>query len=78
MVDITERKKAEEALRESEKQYRTLFESIADTVFLIDQETGGLLDVNPAATRMYGFNREEFLQMTATDVSAEPEKPPVL
>ena len=72
--DITDRKQAEEALRESEKQYRTLFEATADTVFLIDQETGSLLDVNPAATRMYGFNREEFIRMTTTDVSAEPEK----
>jgi PAS domain S-box-containing protein len=72
--DITDRKQAEEALRESEKQYRTLFEATADTVFLIDQESGSLLDVNPAATRMYGFNREEFLRMTTTDVSAEPEK----
>ena len=72
--DITERQQAEEKLRDSEKQYRTLFEAIADAVFLIDQETGHLLDVNPAATRMYGFNREEFLQMTAMDVSAEFEK----
>jgi two-component system cell cycle sensor histidine kinase/response regulator CckA len=72
--DITERKRAEEALRGSEKQYRTLFEAIADTVFLIDQETGSILDVNPTATRMYGFSRDEFLQMTTTDVSAEPEK----
>ena len=68
------RKQTQEAFRESEKQYRTLFEAIADTVFLIDQETGSLLDVNPAATRMYGFNREEFLRMTVTDVSDEPEK----
>ena len=61
-------------LQKSEMQYRTLFEAIADAVFLIDQETGSILDVNPAATRLYGFNREEFLRMTATDVSAEPEK----
>jgi two-component system cell cycle sensor histidine kinase/response regulator CckA len=64
----------EQRLKESEKQYRSLFEAIADTVFLIDQQTGSLLDVNPAATRMYGFNRDEFLRMTTTDVSAEPEK----
>lgn len=61
-------------LRESEMQYRTLFEAIADAVFLIDRKTGSILDVNPAATRLYRFSREEFLQMTATDVSAEPEK----
>ena len=72
--DITERKRMEKALRDRDKQYHALFEAIADTVFLIDQETGSLLDVNPAATRMYGFNREEFLRMTTTDVSAEPEK----
>ena len=44
------------------------------TPFVIDQGTGRLLDVNPAATLMYGFSREEFLRMTTTDVSAEPDE----
>jgi PAS domain S-box-containing protein len=74
VMEYKARQLAEQTLREREEQYRTLFESIADAVFLIDQETGGLLDMNPAATLMYGFNREEFLRMIATNVSAEPEE----
>jgi PAS domain S-box-containing protein len=72
--NITERKVAEEALRESETKHRALFESIADTVFLIDQKTGNILDVNPAGSRQYGFNHDEFVRMNAVDVSAEPEQ----
>jgi PAS domain S-box-containing protein len=74
MSDIQQHREMEEHLQDSEMQYRTLFEAIADAVFLIHQETGRILDVNPAATCMYGFNREEFQQMTSMDVSAEPEE----
>ena len=73
-VDITDRKRAEEALQESETKHRALFESIADTVFLIDQKTGNILDVNPAASRQYGFDHDEFILMNAAEVSAEPEQ----
>lgn len=71
--DITERKKVEDALLESEKKYRTLFDAIADSVFVIDQATGKILDVNSTATRTYGFSRDEFIKMDAKEVSAEPE-----
>lgn len=72
--DITERIKAEEAIRESEEKYRLLFEAESDAIFMIDVESGQILDVNPAATRTYGYSREELLQMKNTDVSAEPDK----
>ncbi|MFC1983467.1 PAS domain S-box protein [Chloroflexota bacterium] len=70
--DITERKQAEEALRESEGKYRTLFELGSDALFLIEVETGRILDLNDAALKMYGYSREEALQMKNTDFSAEP------
>jgi len=73
LLETRRRRTIEEALRETGLQYRTLFESIADTVFVIDQGTGRLLDVNPAATLMYGFSREDFLRMTLADVSAESD-----
>lgn len=70
--DITERKRAEEAVKESEERYRGLFNLISDAVYVIDQETGRVLDVNETACKMYGYTREEWLKMQNTDVSAEP------
>jgi len=72
VTDITERKQAEEALRESEDKYRKLFELGSDALFLIEVETGRILDLNDTALKMYGYSREEALQMKNTDFSAEP------
>jgi len=58
--DITERKKAEEALRESEEKMRVTFESIGDAVAVIDLE-GHFVQVNEAAARMSGYTREELV-----------------
>ncbi len=74
LQDITERRRAEEALRESEEHYHALFNLISDAVYVIEQETGRVLDVNEAACRIYGYTREEWLKMKNTDVSAEPDE----
>ncbi|MCE5335709.1 MAG: PAS domain S-box protein [Desulfobacteraceae bacterium] len=58
--DITERKRMEEALTQSEETYRTLFESMSQGVFSLNGD-GAVIDVNPAALRMYGLSREEFV-----------------
>ena len=63
-----------EALRESEERYRQLFEAESDAVFLIDNETGSILEANSAASAMYGYSRDELLARTNEDLSAEPEK----
>jgi two-component system cell cycle sensor histidine kinase/response regulator CckA len=73
-VDVTERKRMEEALRESEEKYRQLFELESDAIFLIDNETDRILEVNAAGLALYGYSREELLQKRNTDVSAEPDK----
>ena len=72
--DITERKLAEQRLRESQERYQRLFELESDAIVLVDSEAHGFVDVNQSAQRLYGYSREEFLQMKAEDVSAEPEK----
>ncbi|MCD4651684.1 MAG: PAS domain S-box protein, partial [Candidatus Cloacimonetes bacterium] len=72
--DITERRQAAEILRESEEKYRQLFELESDAIFLIEKETGKILEVNTSATKIYGFSREELLTMKNIDLSAEPEK----
>ena len=66
--------RAELALRESEEKFRRVFAVENDALFLLDQDTGAILEVNDAACTMYGYMREELLRMKATDVSAEPEE----
>ena len=74
MLDITERKQAKQQLRASEERYRRLFELESDALVLVDVNTHRFVDVNQSAQRLYGFSREEFLQMKAEDISSEPEK----
>ena len=72
--DHTNHKLLEDTLMASEKKYRKLFEAESDAIFLIDKVSGAILDANPAATKIYGYSHEEFLQLRNTDMSAEPEK----
>ena len=72
--DVTEQRRAEESIRESQAKYRTLFESSADAIFLIDRADGRILEANAAASRIYGYSHAELLTMVNTDVSAEPNE----
>lgn len=74
LTDITERKRAEEALAESESLYRHLFELESDAIFLVDNETGQIQEANQAAEMLYGYSRAELLQRKNTDLSAEPDQ----
>jgi len=56
--DITERKQAEEALRESEEKYRTVLETSLDPIVVYDME-GKVIYFNPAFTRVFGWTLEE-------------------
>ncbi|MCE1255544.1 MAG: PAS domain S-box protein, partial [Anaerolineae bacterium] len=69
--DITERKRTEEALKQSEENYRQLFESESDAIFLIDNQSGKILQANLAACILYGFTRDEILLLHDKDLSDE-------
>jgi len=65
--DITEKRKAEEALKESEEKFRSYVENAPDGVFVADQN-GCYLEVNDAACKMTGYSRVELLRMKILDL----------
>jgi len=65
--DITERKRAEEALRVSEERYRTLVEQASDGIFIADAN-GNCVDANPSGCRMLGYSRKQILKLNMHDL----------
>ena len=76
--DITDRKQIELALSDSEERYRTIFESTPQPIWVYDEVTLAFLAVNDAATRTYGFSRDEFLGMTIDGIRLREGAPALL
>ena len=69
MWDITERKKAQEVIQESEEKFKTLFNSASDAIFIHDLG-GHFLEVNEVACDRLGYNRKELLKMGLEDIDS--------
>ncbi len=64
--DITERKRAQEALKQKELQYQNIFESTKDAIVVFDNN-GRVVETNPEASRIYGYSYEEFKEITGNE-----------
>ena len=73
LVDVTERKEAEEALRKSEDRYRTLFEQSRDAIAITSQD-GWQVDVNQAFVDLFGYERHEIMSLNARHLWADPKE----
>jgi PAS domain S-box-containing protein len=66
--DVTDRWRAEEELRHSEKQYRLLFQENPNPMWVFDMESLVILEVNESAIQHYGYSREEFLKLNMAEL----------
>jgi len=67
--NVTERKQAEDALRESEERYRSFFKNNHSIMLLIDPENADIVDANPAAISYYGWSHEDITGKKITDIN---------
>jgi PAS domain S-box-containing protein len=69
-TDITDRKRMEETVRQSEERYRSIFENAVEGIFQTTIE-GKYVAVNPALARMYGYDSPEDMIATITDIASQ-------
>lgn len=68
--DITEEKKAKLELNTKERNYREVFNSTSEAIFIQDPQTGEIYDVNQTTLEMFGYELEDFLQLNIGEISA--------
>jgi len=72
--DITEHKKNEEAVKQSELLYHTVVEQASENIFLVEAETRRIVESNPAFQETLGYTEEELRSMTLYDIVAADRK----
>ena len=73
-IDITERKKAEEKLQESELKFKTIFENAGGAIFIADNKTGKILECNSQAEQLLGRPRAEIIGMHQSELHPKGEE----
>ena len=73
--EIAQRKRTEEALKESDKQYRTLFEESIDGVYSVLRD-GTITDANPSFCELFGYTREEMIGKDIRELYLDPADRP--
>lgn len=69
--DITEQKRDEIALRESEERYRAMMQQSMDAILIVDIDTKRIMEVNDRCIGVFGYSREEFAGLTTYDIVAD-------
>ena len=72
LFDISELKRTEHALKESEARFRQVFERNNAAMLLIDPQTGAIIDANSAACDFYGWSRDELCRMNISSINQLP------
>ncbi|WP_026142964.1 MULTISPECIES: PAS domain S-box protein [unclassified Thioalkalivibrio] len=71
LLDVTERLRAEQDLRDSETRFRAIFDNVQEAILLQDLDTEALIGANAAAEQMYGYSRAELLACSVDELSAD-------
>jgi PAS domain S-box-containing protein len=74
LLDISELKKTEDALIDSEERYRSLFINNHSVMLIVDPESADIVDANPAATSFYEWSYEELIRKKITDINTLTER----
>jgi PAS domain S-box-containing protein len=72
--DIAEKKKIQDALRESEERYRAIIDQSSEGVYLIDIETRKIIQANPKCSRLLGYDHGEIIGVSVYDIVAGPRE----
>ena len=70
--DVTDRKRTEMALKESERRYRALFEDSRDVIYITGPD-GYFVGINQSGLDLFGYTRDEIMKLTARDLYLHPE-----
>lgn len=73
-IDVTEESRIQHHLAELSNKYKGIFNAAKDAIILIDYDRRVILEVNPAASRMYEYSLNEFLSLPINEITAEPRE----